>query len=216
MTNDFRPRTRIKVCGITNPEDAAAAVEFGADALGFIFVEDTPRYIEPEEAAAIMHALPPFVSAVGVVRDLDVDAFCELEQLCPCPLMQLHGKEPEKTVAMCGPGVVKAFRYDSSTIRSQLDRWAKVDEVDALLVDGSDGGAGEAFDWNELAGHLEDYEEKPIIVAGGLGPGNVADAIRALRPYAVDVSSGVEAVPGRKDHEKLAGFIDAVRRADLG
>lgn len=212
---EIRPRTRIKVCGITNPEDAAAAVEFGADALGFIFVENTPRYIEPEEAATIMHALPPFVTAVGVVRDLDVDGFCEIEQRCPCPLMQLHGKEPEKTVAMCGPGVVKAFKYDGATIASQLQRWAKIDEVDALLIDGSEGGAGEAFDWNELAGHLADYDDKPIIVAGGLGPQNVGEAIRTLRPYAVDVSSGVEAEPGRKDHGRLAAFIDAVRRADL-
>lgn len=211
----FHPRTRVKVCGITSPEDAAAAVEFGADALGFIFVEGTPRYIEPEEAAAIMHALPPFVTAVGVVRDLDIDGFCEIEQRCPCPLMQLHGKEPEKTVAMCGPGVVKAFKYDSATIGSQLSRWAKIDEVDALLIDGSDGGEGEAFDWQELAGHVETYDDKPIIVAGGLGPENVGKAIRTLRPYAVDVSSGVEAEPGCKDHEKLAAFMNAVRQADL-
>ncbi|MEM9372364.1 MAG: phosphoribosylanthranilate isomerase [Planctomycetota bacterium] len=212
---EFRPRTRVKVCGITNPDDAAVAVELGADAIGFVFVANTPRYTEPEEAAAIMHALPPFVTAVGVVRDLDVDAFCEIEQRCPCPLMQLHGKETEKTVAMCGPGVIKAFKYEGATIRSQLDRWAKIDEVDALLIDGSDGGAGEAFDWSELAGHLDGYDDKPVIVAGGLDPENVAEAIRTLRPYAVDVSSGVESEPGRKDPARLSAFMQAVRRADL-
>jgi len=215
MSTEIRPRTRIKVCGITNPDDAAVAVECGADAIGFIFVVGTPRYIDPDEAAAIMHALPPFVTAVGVIRDLDVDGFCEIEQRCPCPLMQLHGKETEKTVAMCGPGVVKAFKYDGATIASQLSRWARVDEVDALLVDGGEGGTGEAFDWDALASHLKDYDDKPVIVAGGLDPENVGVAIRALRPYAVDVSSGVEAEPGRKDHAKVAAFIDAVRRADL-
>lgn len=210
----MNPRTRIKVCGITNPDDAAAAIEFGADALGFIFVEDTPRFIDPEDAADILHALPPFVSGVGVVRDLDVDAFCEIEQICPCPLMQLHGKESEKTVIACGPGVVKAFRYDRATIKSQLERWAKVDEVDALLIDGSDGGEGQAFDWSELAAHLDGFAEKPVIIAGGLTPENVGKAIRTLRPYAVDVSTGVEREPGLKDHQKIAAFIEAVRVAD--
>lgn len=215
MTHHPRPRTRVKVCGITNPDDAAVAIQYGADALGFIFVEGTPRYIDPDEAAVIMHALPPFVTAVGVVRDLDIDAFCELEQRCPCPLMQLHGKEAEKTVAMCGPGVIKAFKYDPATIASQITRWTRVDEVDAILIDGSDGGAGESFDWAALADELGDYDEKPLIIAGGLHPGNVCDAVRALRPYAVDVSTGVELSPGVKDHDKVAAFIDAVRRADL-
>ncbi len=206
-------RTRVKICGITNPEDAATAVELGADAIGFIFVEDSPRYIAPEDAAAILDALPPFVTGVGVTRDLDIDAFSELEYRCPCPVMQLHGKENEKTVAACGP-CIKAFKYDPATIRSQLDRWAKVDAVDALLIDGSDGGAGEAFDWNALAAHLGDDSEKLIILAGGLNPDNVARAIHAVRPWAVDVSSGVESEPGTKDPEKIAAFIRAVREAD--
>lgn len=206
-------RTRVKVCGITNHEDAAAAVELGADAIGFIFVEDSPRYIEPEEAASILDALPPFVTAVGVTRDLDIDDFSQLEYRCPCPVMQLHGKENEKTVTACGP-CIKAFKYDPATIRSQLDRWAKVDAVDALLIDGSDGGAGESFDWNALATHLGDDYDKLIILAGGLHAGNVAQAIHAVRPWAVDVSSGVESEPGIKDPDKIAAFIRAVRQAD--
>lgn len=208
-------RTRVKVCGITNFDDAAAAIELGADAIGFVFVPDTPRFIDPDEAAEILDALPPFVSAVGVVRDLDVDTFCEIEQRCPCHMMQLHGRENEKTVSACGPSVIKAFRYDPATVRSQLDRWARVDEVDAVLVDGSDGGAGEAFDWFDLAEQLPEDYDKLVIIAGGLTPANVGQAIRAVRPYAVDVSSGVEAEPGVKDHDRLAAFMQAVREADM-
>lgn len=208
-------RTRVKVCGITNFDDAAAAIELGADAIGFVFVEGTPRYIDPDDAAEILDALPPFVSAVGVIRDLDVDAFSELEQRCPCHMMQLHGKENEKTVSACGPSVIKAFRFDPATITTQLERWAEVEEVDAVLIDGSDGGAGEPFDWDALAEAIDDDYEKLVIVAGGLTARNVAHAIRSVRPYAVDVSSGVEAEPGRKDHDKLAAFMRAVREADM-
>ncbi len=206
-------RTRIKVCGITSVGAATAAVDAGADAIGFVFVEGTPRYIDPEEAVAIMYSLPPFVSTVGVVRDLDVDQFCELEYRCPAHTMQLHGKEPVDVVQQCGPGVVKAFRYEDATINSQLTRWAKVDEVDALLIDGSDGGEGTAFDWSRLAPHLEGYNKR-IIIAGGIDEHNVAEVIETLRPYAVDVSSGVEDEPGVKNPEKIARLCAAVRGAD--
>jgi phosphoribosylanthranilate isomerase len=206
-------RTRVKVCGITGIEAAMAAVDAGADAIGFVFVEGTPRYIDPEAAAAIMYGLPPFVSTVGVVRDLDVDQFCELEYKCPAHTMQLHGKEPVDVVRQCGPGVVKAFRYEEATINSQLTRWAKVDEVDALLIDGSDGGEGTAFDWSKLAPHLEGYQKK-IIIAGGIDEHNVGEVIETLRPYAVDVSSGVEDEAGVKNPDKIARLCAAVRAAD--
>ena len=117
-------RTRIKVCGITSIDDAIAAIACGADAIGFVFVEDTPRFIEPEEAALIMDALPPFVTTVGVVRDLSVDQFCELEQRCPAHYFQLHGKEPVDVVKQCTPAI-KAFKYEPATIESQLSRWTK-------------------------------------------------------------------------------------------
>jgi phosphoribosylanthranilate isomerase len=129
-------------------------------------------------------------------------------------MMQLHGKENEKTVSACGPSVIKAFRFDPATITTQLERWAEVEEVDAVLIDGSDGGAGEPFDWDALAEAIDDDYEKLVIVAGGLTAQNVAHAIRSVRPYAVDVSSGVEAEPGRKDHDKLAAFMRAVQQAD--
>lgn len=206
-------RTRIKVCGITNPDDALAAIDAGADAIGFVFVENTPRYIQPKRAAEIMFALPPFINAVGVIQDLDVDQFCALEYECPAHMSQLHGREPVDVVQACGPGVIKAFKYEDATIKSQLERWAKIEEVDALLIDGSEGGTGETFDWSKLAPHLENYP-KPIIIAGGLDASNVAQVIKTLRPYAVDVSSGVESAPGKKDHDKIAQFCAAVRAAD--
>tara|TARA_R110002072_G_scaffold42064_12_gene118179 strand:+ start:133946 stop:134590 length:645 start_codon:yes stop_codon:yes gene_type:complete len=212
MTNP-NTRTRIKVCGITTLEAANAAVDAGADAVGFVLVEDTPRYIEPEQAAAIMYSLPPFIGAVGVVQDLDVDQFCELEYACPAHTMQLHGKEPVDTVQACGPGVIKAFKYEDATINSQLTRWAKVEEVDALLIDGSAGGTGETFDWSNLAPLIKDYPKK-IIIAGGLDASNVGQVIETLRPYAVDVSSGVEDAPGVKNLTKIAEFCAAVRAAD--
>jgi phosphoribosylanthranilate isomerase len=206
-------RTRVKVCGITSYDDAMYAVDAGADAIGFIFVENTPRFIEPEKAAGIMFSLPPFVSTVGVVRDLDVDAFCDLEQMCPAHSMQLHGKEPVDVVRQCGPGVIKAFKYEDATINSQLTRWGKVDEVDALLVDGSEGGEGTSFDWAKLQSQTERYP-KPIIIAGGIDADNVTRVIETLNPYGVDVSSGVEDAPGKKNAEKIARLCAAVRAAD--
>ncbi len=209
-----RLRTRIKVCGITTSEAAQAAVDAGADAIGFVFVKDTPRYIDPEEAAAIMYSLPPFVSAVGVVQDLSVDEFCALEYACPAHTMQLHGKESVDVVAACGPGIIKAFKYEDATINSQLTRWAKVDEVDALLIDGSTGGTGESFNWKNLVPHLIDYPKK-IIIAGGLDETNVGEVIKILRPYAVDVSTGVEDAPAIKNPQKIIDFCAAVRAADV-
>ncbi|MDF1808147.1 MAG: phosphoribosylanthranilate isomerase [Phycisphaerales bacterium] len=206
-------RTRVKVCGITTVDAANSAVEAGADAVGFVFVKDTPRYIDPEEAAAIMFSLPPFVSAVGVVQDLDVDQFCALEYSCPAHTMQLHGKEPVDVVQACGPGVIKAFKYEDATIQSQLTRWAKVDELDAILIDGSTGGTGEAFEWAKLVPHIQDFPKK-IIIAGGLDASNVEEVIQTLRPYAVDVSTGVEDDPGVKNSEKIAEFCAVVRKAD--
>lgn len=210
-------RTRIKICGITNQADAQAAVDNGADALGFIFVKDTPRYIDPLDAAHIMFNLPPMITTIGVTRDLAIDEFCDLEQTCPTNTFQLHGTEPVKLVQQCGPGVIKAFKYEEVTIESQLDRWAKVMEVDALLIDGSDGGQGESFDWSKLASLLSAYKEpypKKIIIAGGLDASNVTEVIKAIKPYAVDISSGVESEPGKKDHAKIAALCAAVHTAD--
>ncbi len=206
-------RTRVKVCGVRDVETALAAAEAGADAVGLMFVERSPRAIDAEVARAIIGALPPLVTPVGVVADLDVDTFCDLEGECPAPLFQLHGGEDVKTVQSCGPGVIKAFRYDEATIDSQLARWGGLDEVDAILIDGSSGGEGSAFDWAALAPKLEGFT-KPVFLAGGLTPHNVGEAIRAIRPYAVDVSSGVESAPGVKDLALIRAFCQSVRAAD--
>ncbi|KAA0215896.1 MAG: phosphoribosylanthranilate isomerase [Leptolyngbya sp. PLA3] len=208
------PRTRIKICGLRDADSLAAAVEAGADAVGFNLIRESPRFIEPEEATELMYMLPPMVTAIGIVRNLSVDQYCEMEARFPAPIMQLHGTEPEKVVASCGPGVIKAVQFHPQTIDADLKRWNDLDEVDAILIDGSAGGEGKAFDWNALASKLEQVD-KPIFLAGGLTPDNVGDAIRAIRPYAVDVASGVESSPGVKDPAKIEAFCRAVAQANL-
>ena len=210
-----RVRTRVKVCGIKDERAAMVAAEAGADAVGFILVPKLARTIEPEDAAAIMYALPPMVNSVGVVRNLSVDEFADLEQRCPCELMQLHGDEDDRTVAACGPGVIKAFKFDADSIAADLRRWCRLPEVSAILVDGSAGGEGESFEWSRLADAVASLPlPKPIIVAGGLTPDNVGEAIRTVRPFAVDVSSGVESERGVKGLDLIHAFCDAVRAAD--
>jgi len=208
-------RTRVKICGVRDAETARVAADAGADAIGLVFVPGTPRFVEPDDAAEIMFALPPFVTAVGVVRDLSVDDFSDLEQKCPCPLMQLHGDEADATVSACGPGVVKAIAFEPQTIESDLRRWSRIAEVDAVLVDGPRAGSGETIDWHRLAAAMANVAApKPLILAGGLTAENVGEAISIVRPFAVDVSSGVEADKGVKDPAKIAAFCAAVRRVN--
>lgn len=211
-------RTRIKICGIQDIESAHAACDAGADAIGFIFASGSPRLIDPDTAFEIMMRLPPLVQTVSVTRDLSVDAFSELEQMCPTNLSQLHGSESERTVRACGPNVVKAFKFDEVVIDTQLSRWGAVEEVDAVLIDGSEGGTGTTLDWAALADHLakarQNGFDKPVFLAGGLDPDNVTEAIRVVRPFAVDVSSGVESAPGVKDLGAIRAFGAAVRAAD--
>lgn len=208
-------RTRIKVCGLRDVAAIEAAIDAGADALGFVFVEDSPRFIEPGRAWGLVGALPPFVTSVGLFRDASLEEFCAIEQLCPTNLSQLHGTEGDNLVRDCGPGVIKAVRFDPQTIEDQLKKYDAFEEVDAILVDGSPGGEGSAFDWSRLAEAVSGIAT-PIIVAGGLDPENVGDAIRALRPFGVDVSSGVESSRGVKDAGRIRAFCQAVREADGG
>lgn len=206
-------RTRIKICGVRNPDVAQAAIDAGADAVGFIFVRSSVRYIEPEAAAEIMLGLPPFVSSVGVFMNSSIDAFADIEEICPTSHTQLHGSEDEALVAQCAP-VIRGIRYLPDTIAHDLDRWTRDDNVEALLIDGPTPGEGIAFQWEDLA-PLIDNISKPIFLAGGLTPENVGEAIRILRPYGVDVSSGVESERGIKDTRLINAFCDAVRQADL-
>ncbi len=206
-------RTRIKICGVRSFDAIDAAVDAGADALGFVFVKDSPRYIEPEKALPLVLRLPPMITSVGLFRNCDLDSFCDIEEQCPTHLSQLHGDEPPKLVRQCGPGVIKSVRFHTDTIDDNLARWNDLDEVDAILIDGSAGGEGTAFEWERLRPHLETVT-KPVFIAGGLTPDNVADAIRTLRPYAVDVSSGVESRRGVKDPARIRAFCQAVHDAD--
>ena len=191
-------------------ETAAAAAEHGADAVGFVFVEKSPRFIAPEDAWPIIQTLPPFVMSVGLFQDASVDEYADAEQVCPTDFGQLHGTENEKTVRACGPRLLRAIQFNPKTIANDLRFWSGIEEVDAVLVDGSSGGEGTALDWGALAEARESCA-KPLVLAGGLTPENVGEAIRTVRPYAVDVSSGVESERGVKDHEKIAAFCAAVR-----
>jgi phosphoribosylanthranilate isomerase len=204
-------RTCVKICGITCREDAKAAVAAGADALGFNFAE-SPRRVTPEEAAEIVGGLPPFVTTVGVVVDQDVEA---IRRVCPLDMIQFHGAEaPEVLRATNGVRRVKAFRIRDGEDLRALDTYLGVTKAFLLdaYVPGIAGGTGQCFNW-ELARRAKSLGV-PIILAGGLSPENVGDAIRAARPYAVDVSSGVEACPGRKDLAKMMAFLTAVRSVD--
>lgn len=205
-------RTRIKICGIRDIDSAFAAVEAGADAIGFIFVRSSPRYIEPDAAAEIMASLPPMVSTVGVFMNMPIDAFSDIEEVCPTTCTQLHGDENAELIAACSP-VIKGVRFAPTSIGKDLARFDADDNVEAILIDGPSPGAGVPFQWTDLTPHT-DSVSKPIFLAGGLTPDNVADAIAELRPFAVDVSSGVERERGVKDHDLIRAFCSAVRRAD--
>lgn len=205
--------TRIKICGIRDADSARAAFDAGADAIGFMFVKSSARYIEPEAAWEIVGTLPPFASTVGVFANPTLDIFCDIEEACPTTLAQFHGSEDVPIVRQCGPGLIKGLRFEEATIAHDLKKWGEIDEVDAVLIDGSAGGQGETFDWAKLAPLVRDYPKR-ILLAGGLTPENVAEAIRIVRPYAVDVSSGVERERGVKDAGLIERFCRAVRKAD--
>jgi len=203
-------RTRIKICGITSIEAAAAAVEAGTDAIGLVFATGSPRFIDRSPAERIGRSLPPLVSAVRVYRD-DVE---ENISAWAGRWLQFHGHEDEAYLARIrnsqpGRCIIRGFHFSTDAI----NRWTACPQVDALLIDGPDPGSGEAFDHEALAALMTSIT-KPVILAGGLTPDNVADAIRIVRPFAVDVSSGVESSPGAKDPALIRAFCDAVRAAD--
>lgn len=201
---------KIKICGITNVDDALAAVELGADALGFIFYAKSPRSITVAKAADICNALPPFVAKVGVfVDELEYEIEKALQD-CLLTVLQFHGEEPPGFCQKFAAKSIKAIRVkDESSLHAAAEY-----DVDALLLDtytdGQQGGTGRAFDWS-LAVQARKMLTPPIILSGGLTPENVSAAIRQVQPYGVDVSSGVESSPGRKDREKLRRFFEACR-----
>jgi phosphoribosylanthranilate isomerase len=205
--------TRIKVCGITNPEDAEAAAQCGADALGFVFAK-SPRRIDPEQAREIIAALGPYVTAVGVFVNTPPDEAREVLEFTGCTVAQLHGDEEANYVDFLSPyAVVKAFRVGEDFHEAILTPYRRARAI--LLdtyVEGLLGGTGQRFETRVAAGLA--VRGWRVIVAGGLNPGNVAEVVQAVQPYGVDVSSGVESAPGRKDHAKMREFVAAVRAAD--
>jgi phosphoribosylanthranilate isomerase len=200
---------RVKICGITREEDAVLAARLGASAIGFIFYRGSRRYIPPAQAAAIARALPPFISTVGVFVDPSPEEVDSVLQVVPLSWIQLHGSEPPEFCARLGCPVIKAFRAGPGFDVNQLAAY----NVGTFLLDGFDprqpGGTGKTFDWR-LARAARKYGS--IVVAGGITAENVAQAAEIAQPDAVDVSSGVEVEPGKKDPEKLRRFFDVVHR----
>jgi phosphoribosylanthranilate isomerase len=211
MSGEAGPRrTRIKICGIRTEQAAMAAIEAGADAIGFVRDSASPRFIKLELARAIAAALPPFVHAVPVFRNQSEGEVVSW----PGRYVQIHGDEDEEFLSAVAPlgmrrVIIRGFEFSPAAVA----RWAACPQVAALLIDGSCGGKGQAFDHEALAAMLPSIG-KPVVLAGGLTPANVGAAVRALRPYGVDVSSGVESRPGVKEPAMIQEFCEAVRRAD--
>jgi phosphoribosylanthranilate isomerase len=202
---------KVKICGITNIDDAVAAVDFGADALGFVFFKKSPRYISHADAAAIINKLPSFTTTIGVFVNEKPEQIEKIIDLTHIDAVQLHGNEPPE---MCDISrrVIKAIRVKSLESLDPLINYK--DKVSAFLLDTFTpevlGGTGQIFNW-DIAIYAKQFGK--IILAGGLTPDNVAEAIRRVRPYGVDVSSGVESEKGKKDHRKMKLFIERAKVA---
>lgn len=200
---------RSKICGITRVEDALAAVEAGADAIGLVFYAKSPRAVSVQQARAIVAALPPFVTSVGLFVDASRCELGEILDAVPLDLLQFHGDETPDECDHYGRPYIKALRVKpGDDIAAQVARYANARGV--LLdtfVPGIPGGTGEAFDWSLVPAQLS----KPVILAGGLTAANVAQAIEKVRPFAVDISGGVESAKGIKDATKIHAFMEAVR-----
>jgi len=207
-------RTRIKVCGITDYGDLAHAVSAGVDGLGFIFAEKSSRRIEPEKARELIKAVPPFVDAVGVFVNEDPDIVTDIIKYCGLTMVQLHGQENVDYCRLMPVRILKSFAVKKDTDGAEMAAYADV--AAGYLLDtyhsSMAGGTGSSFDWNLVEGL---HVPGPVLLAGGLGPDNVEEAISVARPFAVDVNSGVEKSPGRKDHQKITALVEAVRRVDL-
>jgi phosphoribosylanthranilate isomerase len=211
-------RLFVKICGITSADDARLAVEAGADALGFVFWPMSPRKVDPARAAAIARELPPFVLRVGVFVDMKRDEMARIADTVGLDMLQLHGDEPPEALAGLPRRVVKAVRVGKGFAVEEAVRYAG--QAAGLLVDTRlpgetqlPGGTGVPFDWSLVKGVAARVPF--LMLAGGLSPSNVAEAVRAVRPHAVDVSSGVETLPGRKDPARMRAFVEAARSAEI-
>ncbi|MGH8171811.1 MAG: phosphoribosylanthranilate isomerase [Rhodanobacteraceae bacterium] len=207
-------RTRIKFCGITRTDDARRAVELGVDALGFVFTRSSQRFIGITQARAMRSALPPLVSVVALFMDDEPGWIEEVLASVQPDVLQFHGEETAGFASSFARPYIKSVPMGS--IANAARYMADYSSASGFLLDsherGARGGTGEVFDWSRSP----QEEERPIVLAGGLTPANVAVAIAAVRPYAVDVSSGVESAPGIKDVSKMRAFVAAVRAAETG
>ncbi|MBN1870301.1 MAG: phosphoribosylanthranilate isomerase [Candidatus Omnitrophica bacterium] len=199
---------RVKICGITNSEDALKAAHYGAWAIGFVFSKKSPRYVSPSRARKIIEALPPFVTPVGVFVDQSERAVKDICQFTRIKTVQFHGEEKAVYCKRFGDfKIIKAFRIREYYPAEYISKY----KVDAYLfdthVEGVAGGTGKTFNWNVLKGQ---NIEKPVILSGGLTAQNVKEAIAAANPYAIDVSSGIEKSPGIKDPRLIREFFDAI------
>ena len=206
--------TKIKICGITNVQDALRAAEFGADMLGLNFYSKSPRYLTPQDAAAIAAEIPVGVLKVGVFVNSATDEVADIADEVGLDVIQLHGNEDDACIRevslITDRPVIKAFRMRAEMSIAEILK----SDADAVLLDaasnGEFGGTGRTFDWNAVS---EVSSSKQTFLAGGLNPKNVAEAIRVVRPYAVDAASGVESSPGKKDRTKLEAFIQNAKTA---
>ena len=205
--------TAVKICGITRLEDALAAIRAGAHAIGFVFYPPSPRHVTPAAAGAILRALPPFITTVGLFVDALADEVRSTLAQAPVQLLQFHGAETPAYCRQFGRPYMKAVRMGPEV--DLLQYAGDYHDAKALLLDayvtGLHGGSGVPFDWNRVPGGLP----LPVIVSGGLTAENVGEAVRRVRPCAVDVSSGVESAKGIKDAAKISAFIAGVRNADV-
>lgn len=203
---------KVKICGITNPEDARAAVEAGADALGFVFYRKSPRCVRQDVVKAVVGALPPFVLPVGVFVNEEAGTVREVMDQCGLVLAQLHGEETASYCEALGRPILRAIRLRGPGDLLALAEYKGRAQVRGFLVDAFSekeyGGTGQIADWGLAA---QAGKSAHILLAGGLTAENVQEAVRQVRPYGVDVSSGVEASPGKKDHAKVRAFIEAAR-----
>ena len=202
-------QVKVKICGITNREDAFGALEAGADALGFIFYSQSPRHITPKVAGEIIGALPPFIAKVGVFVNASDQEVRQVIERTGIGTLQFHGEEPPEFCRQFRAQTIKAFRISNVESLQELPAF----ETNAWLLDscvpGQLGGTGVTFNW-ELAKQAVSLN-RPVILAGGLNPENVIEAVKQVRPYAVDVSSGVELSPGKKDPQKVRDFIQRAK-----
>jgi phosphoribosylanthranilate isomerase len=199
---------RVKICGITSAEDAVFASEMGADALGFVFAP-SPRRVSLDDALGIIRDLPPFVQTVGVFADSDIEEVIFYRNRLRLSLIQLSGSESDEYIRALGSGVIKTVHISNGSKPNLAVNGSATILLDSASGD-LKGGTGKVIDWDTIA---EVSIRRPFILAGGLTPENISIAVAKVKPYAVDVSSGVETKPGRKDHDKIRSFIQRAKSA---